>query len=596
MSLTITVSFSGKIYCIDQVLRSLKQISLPDWPVRWVFLDYSEDLIVNQRLQAFERACKESPRDSQYIKVLREPRKSFPDRASVFNYLKSYVVGNWLSLSDDVMGYRSDLVLKFYREVYSRYDLAIVAASMVDEDTGVAAWQGIGQDTTPVKARDSGLTLVDYVHLDCTLIRPSVHIGSNFEVVTVFGREVPGVSLSVEAKRRGLSVGVLWEVGANRMSEEGVYYPAMQPENIARNVGLNSGNPLVSVITPTSGRPLFLSRLIKNLKEQSYPVFEHLICNDGPSKFIAKLVVEEGDQRFRYYELGFRHGFSGAPQRNYLLSRVGGDLVVFLDDDVEIFSDYLQTMVNLWRGGNLVGFCQVEVEGEGQEKVVIPESKGFIREIGHIDSMCGYVDSSIAKAFFWDLLDEHDARYFQQILSFTRGNCGFVSRVLGKNFRRYGAEDKVPGLKSPKELVLEISRTMEKPTPEMEDMILQDPQAILQYVMNALNGERWIRGEPVLAKDKSAAIFYVQNVLRGRFPEAEMLFSGDIRMAIAYSGVTKVRWRDIGRLDVEDRIMHDPQSAVDYAVIFGVWPEAESCIKSRPEAWQRYVDTVMVRK
>jgi hypothetical protein len=250
-----------------------------------------------------------------------------------------------------------------------------------------------------------------------------------------------------------------------------------------------------------------------------------------------------------------------------MLAKTGGELVVFLDDDVNVEPDYLRTMVNMWREGHIIGFAQIELEDMDGGIRKIPERRELVGSVGHVDTLCGFVDSAIAKGFFWDLFDEHDARYFQQILSFTRGAFGWTEKLIGRNKRNFsrGIEDKEPEIM---DIVRQLSRAVRKATPEIESLIVTDYQATLNYVMNALQGKRWIPGESIIAQNTNAAMFYLTNVLLGRRYElAESLFSKDINTAIAYSKITKLKWKDIGRSDVEEMIERDPRRLKEYQKI-----------------------------
>lgn len=599
--LTITCPFAGKKFCLDRVLNSMRKLQIPSWPVKWVFFDNSGDGEFNQRLRYFLHEMQGRCNDGSvltHVQVMKKGKYDVTKVYQLYNDMKHHVIGNWLALEDDVFDYPVDLISRFYREVYSSYNLAIVGAHMETRRgyPGPLAWRvepinGRGMGLRPVEPRPSGLTIIDAIHTGCTLIRPSAYANYTFRQEGM-GENILGhdIHLCIDSKERGLLTGILWNTRAGHMSEEGIKYP-MGVINLNTSTEVRTNDPLVSVITPTADRPKLLSRLIGQLKEQTYQHYEHLICNDGQGQYVAKVAETEGGEKTRYYEMGFKHGFSGAPQRNQMLQKAGGELVVFLDDDILIEKDYLRTMVNMWREGHMIGFAQIELEDTGGVNRIIPENRDMVNSLGHVDTLCAFVDTSIAKGFFWDLFDEHDFRYFQQILSYTRGAFGWTPKVVGKNTRQFSRGEKDPGEKTATELVLQLSRFFKEPTPEIEDLVCKDPQAALQYVMNAYDGKRWEKGEASIARNSQTALFYLTNVLGGtRYPAAEELLSQDISTALAYSRQTKLRWKDLGRIDIEQRIFQSPTYSADYAILLGIsLEEAEEVIKRDPRAWDRYL-------
>lgn len=81
------------------------------------------------------------------------------------------------------------------------------------------------------------------------------------------------------------------------------------------------------------------------------------------------------------------------------------------------------------------------------------------------------------------------------------------------------------------------------------------------------------------------ACMYAQNVIKGRWKEAEHIIMKDPEWACIYAlDVIEGRWED-----AEPYIMTNPEHAFDYAisVIEDVWPEAEPYIMTNPE-WAYY--------
>jgi glycosyltransferase involved in cell wall biosynthesis len=556
--ITVTVPFEGKKFCVDRILKNLRELKFPDSNVQWFFLDNSGDKGFHSKLQQF---LDDIP-SFQTKKIITVSPGTYKNSAELYNAIIPEVKGNWLALEDDVIEIPHDIVYRFYREIHKTYDLAIIGAN-------VQARRGIHEslcwnieykdgyyDIIAASPQRSGLGYVDAIHTACTLIRPSAYLGYKFEYTEQGNRRPVGhdTCLGLETKRKGLKVGVLWDVRPAHVTERGSVFSLLTTSNGGLNSHVNVSLPLVSVITPTNDRPRSLQKVITDLKNQTYTQFECLICSDGPSVTSAQVVEEANDTRFRYFELGFKHGFSGAPQRNAMLQKVGGELIVFVDDDVELDVDYLQTMVALWRTGYLLGFAQItHVDSQGRTRI-IPQNKEECLQLGNVDTLCFFVDSSIGRCFFWDLLDEHDYRYILQVATYLRYSYTFTERVVGLSRRSYGNQENGHIPLSAQEIVQQLSRVLNQPTKEAEEIIATDATASLIYIVNVLGSKPWSKGEDAISKNVRASLFYVANVLRGRFQRAESLLAAESWSATAYSRLVGKTWAEMGRPDVEKKI------------------------------------------
>lgn len=558
--ITVTCPFEGKKFCIDRILKGMKELRFPDPSVQWFFLDNSGDRSFNSKLQQF---LDDLP-GQYHKKLITVPPGTYDTSAKLYNDIVPEVKGDWLALEDDVIEVPHDIVHRFYREIHKTYDLAIIGAN-------VQARRGIKEslcwkieynheeeyyDTLPVSPQRSGCGYVDAIHTGCTLIRPSAYLGHTFEHILQGNKRLIGHDLHIglEVKKRGLKVGVLWDVRPAHVTQRGSVFSLLTTSNGGTVPHVSVSLPLVSIITPTNDRPRLLQRVIDDLKKQTYTQFECLICSDGPSAASAQVVEEANDTRFRYFELGFKHGFSGAPQRNAMLQKAGGELIVFVDDDVELEVDYLQTMVGLWKTGYLLGFAQIKHVDPTYGTRIIPQNKEECLKISHVDTLCFYVDSSIGKCFFWDLLDGHDYRYLMQIATYLRNDYIFTERVIGSSRRSYGKQETAHIPESACELAQQLSRVLDKPTSEAEDFIATDATASLIYIVNVLKSVPWPKGETVISENANASLFYTANILRGRFERAESLLAEEVWSAEAYAKLVGKSWTEMGQPEVDQRI------------------------------------------
>lgn len=100
--------------------------------------------------------------------------------------------------------------------------------------------------------------------------------------------------------------------------------------------------PLISLIVPTYGREQVLRDTLKNVAQQDYPHYEVLVVDQTQThepETQALLETMAAADKIRYYQLPWA-SLPGA--RNYAIERSQGDILVFIDDDVELPPGYLQ--------------------------------------------------------------------------------------------------------------------------------------------------------------------------------------------------------------------------------------------------------------
>ncbi len=102
--------------------------------------------------------------------------------------------------------------------------------------------------------------------------------------------------------------------------------------------------PLVSVIVPAYNAEDFISETIESVVSQTYSNIELLLVNDGSLDSTGKICREyvKVDGRIKYYEKA-NSGVSDT--RNYGLSCVSGEYIVFLDADDSLPEDAIAVLV-----------------------------------------------------------------------------------------------------------------------------------------------------------------------------------------------------------------------------------------------------------
>jgi glycosyltransferase involved in cell wall biosynthesis len=119
----------------------------------------------------------------------------------------------------------------------------------------------------------------------------------------------------------------------------------------------------ISVVTPTLFRPEEVTGLLENLSRQTLLPFEVVIVDGAPledtrsERAIAKVT---GALPFRCHYI--RHERGTAVQRNAGVEVARGDFIAFIDDDVRLERDFLETIGGVFAGdgekkvGGIVGY------------------------------------------------------------------------------------------------------------------------------------------------------------------------------------------------------------------------------------------------
>ena len=102
--------------------------------------------------------------------------------------------------------------------------------------------------------------------------------------------------------------------------------------------------PTVSVIIPTYNRKGFLQETLSSLTQQTYPSdrFEVIVVADGSTDGTKEIEAETFPFTLRYF---WQTNQGDAAARNTGAQQSRADILVFLDDDILVDSDYLTYLV-----------------------------------------------------------------------------------------------------------------------------------------------------------------------------------------------------------------------------------------------------------
>jgi len=108
-----------------------------------------------------------------------------------------------------------------------------------------------------------------------------------------------------------------------------------------------SNQPLVSVILPTYNRAHIVSKSLQSVLAQTYRNFEVIVIDDGSTDNTKEIIINiaHKDPRVKYFRNNENKGPAGA--RNVGINLAKGELIAFIDDDVEWFPYKLEKQVNL---------------------------------------------------------------------------------------------------------------------------------------------------------------------------------------------------------------------------------------------------------
>lgn len=108
--------------------------------------------------------------------------------------------------------------------------------------------------------------------------------------------------------------------------------------------------PLVSVITPTTGRQHLLPALYDVFLTQTYSNLELLIHEDGPARSTYLDSIQDQRVRYIYSEKKITTG----AKRNRLIQEARGEIIVFFDDDDYYSPEYITAMIGFLEDADMV--------------------------------------------------------------------------------------------------------------------------------------------------------------------------------------------------------------------------------------------------
>ncbi|MDF5718639.1 MAG: hormogonium polysaccharide biosynthesis glycosyltransferase HpsN [Rhizonema sp. NSF051] len=227
--------------------------------------------------------------------------------------------------------------------------------------------------------------------------------------------------------------------------------------------------PLISVIIPTYAREEPLRDSLVDVLKQDYPNFEVLVVDQTPKHqpeiqaFIEELTAAG---KIKWFHLGWA-SLPGA--RNYALRRAAGDIILFIDDDVQLQSGFLAAHAKNYLEKPEVG----AVAGRVFDRMKLGDSGGKL-QIEYLPSQA--MDPGIA----WYYIDLVHTVKPQQVLS-TRGcNMSFRREIFTKYGLRFDERFRGSAVREESDFCLRLRQTGYK--------IWYDPEAFLVHLGEETGG------------------------------------------------------------------------------------------------------------
>ena len=187
-----------------------------------------------------------------------------------------------------------------------------------------------------------------------------------------------------------------------------------------------------SIITPTHNRVDSLRRAIQSVMNQTYQNWEMFVCSDGYSEIDENCVKEFNDKRIQYHSIEkppFKNW--GNIQRNEMVKKCTGDYTIWLDDDNDIFPDYLSYANDIVEEG-----CGVLIFKINHNRHGILPVRNIISH-ANIDTLNFMIKTEIANKFEWIVdLYAADSHFIRTVESYCNSNnikINFYDKVIGNH-------------------------------------------------------------------------------------------------------------------------------------------------------------------
>ncbi|EKU99361.1 putative glycosyltransferase [Leptolyngbya sp. PCC 7375] len=225
----------------------------------------------------------------------------------------------------------------------------------------------------------------------------------------------------------------------------------------------------ISVVIPTYGREAVLCSTIENVLEQTYPAFEVIIVDQTQTHESATTAFLNGiktDPKVTLYTVDWA---SLPAARNYAIERCHGDIILFLDDDVELPPGFLAAHGQNYKTRSDIG----AVAGRVFDRMKLAESNAA-KQIETLPPEA--MDPGIA----WYYIDLVHTVNPQQVLTARGCNMSFRRDVFANHGLRFDERFQGSAVREESDFCLRFRRTQLK--------IWYDPEANLIHLGEETGG------------------------------------------------------------------------------------------------------------
>jgi len=106
---------------------------------------------------------------------------------------------------------------------------------------------------------------------------------------------------------------------------------------------------MISIIIPAHNEAKYISKTLSSIKKQSYRDYEIIVVADSCTDDTAKIAKSFGCRVFNVNSRNVAHN------RNYGAKKAKGDILIFLDAEVRVSTDYLEEVNKAVKQGYTVG-------------------------------------------------------------------------------------------------------------------------------------------------------------------------------------------------------------------------------------------------
>ncbi len=227
--------------------------------------------------------------------------------------------------------------------------------------------------------------------------------------------------------------------------------------------------PLISVIIPTYGREGILRNTVTDVLKQDYSNFEIIVVDQTPkhqpeiTNYLEELAKQN---KIKWFHLAWA-SLPGA--RNYAIRRALGEIILFIDDDVQLTPNFLVTHAKNYRDNPEIG----AVAGRVFDRMKLGESGGNL-QIDYLPPQA--MDPGIA----WYNIDLVHTDKPQQVLSARGCNMSFRREIFTKYGLNFDERFRGSAVREESDFCLRLRQTGYK--------IWYDPEAYLVHLGEETGG------------------------------------------------------------------------------------------------------------